>query len=191
MKIGLFTESLDDLSFEEALDWCVSHEIEAVEIETGNFSSSPHCDLDALVNDKRAREAFLGAIHDRGLVLSGLNCNGNLLDPDADRGARSKEVFNKTLEAANRLELDTIVTMSGCPGDLEGGSYPNWVTCTWQPEYVELMERQWGEVVAPFWIEAGKRCASSGFELRLRCTPANLPTTRVLCKNSARSAVRT
>ena len=42
MKIGLFTESLDDLSFEDALDWCVSHEIEAVEIGTGNFSSAPH-----------------------------------------------------------------------------------------------------------------------------------------------------
>ena len=89
MKIGLFTESLDDLSFEDALDWCVSHEIEAVEIGTGNFSSSPHCDLDALVNDKSAREAFLGAMRDRGLVLSALNCNGNLLDPDADRGASS------------------------------------------------------------------------------------------------------
>ncbi len=174
MKIGLFTESLDDLSFEDALDWCVSHEIEAVEIGTGNFSSSPHCDLDVLVNDKSAREAFLGAIRDRGLVLSALNCNGNLLDPDADRGASSKEVFNKTLEVAHQLELDTIVTMSGCPGDLEGGSYPNWVTCTWQPEYVELLERQWEEVVEPFWVEAGKRARNLGVRIAIEMHPGQL-----------------
>ncbi len=174
MKIGLFTESLDDLSFDDALDWCVSHEIEAVEIGTGNFSSAPHCDLDALVNDKRAREAFLGAIRDRGLLLSALNCNGNVLDPDADRGASSKEVFNKTLEAANRLELDTIVTMSGCPGDLEGGSYPNWVTCTWQPEYVELLERQWDEVAVPFWTEAGEKARQLGVRVAIEMHPGQL-----------------
>lgn len=171
MKIGLFTDSLADLGFEDALDWCVSQGIEAVEIGTGNFSSSPHCDLDALLSDKQAREKFLGAIHARGLTLSALNCNGNLLDPDRERGATSKEVFNKTLEAANRLELDTIVTMSGCPGDLEGGSYPNWVTCIWQPEYVELVERQWEEVIAPFWMEAAEKARGLGVRVAIEMHP--------------------
>lgn len=171
MKIGLFTDSLADLNFEAALDWCVSQGIEAVEIGTGNFSSAPHCDLDALVDDKRAREIFLGAIHARGLTLSALNCNGNLLDPDRERGATSKEVFDKTLEAANRLELDTIVTMSGCPGDLDGGSYPNWVTSTWQPEYVELVERQWDEVIAPFWIEAAEKARGLGVRIAIEMHP--------------------
>jgi sugar phosphate isomerase/epimerase len=174
MKIGLFTDSLDDLGFEDALDWCATHGIEAVEIGTGNFSSSPHCDLDVLVDDKAARDAFLGAIRDRGLVLSALNCNGNLLDPDPERGASSKEVFNKTLEAANRLESDTIVTMSGCPGDLEGGSYPNWVTCTWQPEYLELVERQWEEVVGPFWSEAGEKARQLGVRIAIEMHPGQL-----------------
>ena len=171
MKIGLFTDSLADLNFEDALDWCVSQGIEAVEIGTGNFSSSPHCDLDALVGGKQAREKFLGAIRERGLTLSALNCNGNLLDPDPERGAKSKEVFNKTLEAANRLELDTIVTMSGCPGDLDGGSYPNWVTCTWQPEYVELVERQWDEVIGPFWREAAEKAKSLGVRIAIEMHP--------------------
>ena len=171
MKIGLFTDSLADLGYEDALDWCVSQGIEAVEIGTGNFSSSPHCDLDALVGDKQAREKFLGAIRERGLTLSALNCNGNLLDPDRERGAMSKEVFDKTLEAANRIELDTIVTMSGCPGDLDGGSYPNWVTCTWQPEYVELVKRQWEEVIAPFWMEAAEKARGLGVRIAIEMHP--------------------
>ena len=107
-------------------------------------------------------------------MLSALNCNGKLLDPDSDRGASSKEVFNKTLEAANRLELDTVVTMSGCPGDLEGGSYPNWVTCTWQPEYVELVERQWDEVAAPFWTEAGEKARQLGVRVAIEMHPGQL-----------------
>jgi sugar phosphate isomerase/epimerase len=126
------------------------------------------------VEEKSARENFLGAIRDRGLVLSALNCNGNLLDPDRERGAKSKEVFDKTLEAANRLELDTIVTMSGCPGDLDGGSFPNWVTCTWQPEYVELLDRQWEEVVVPFWQKAGERARGLGVRIAIEMHPGQL-----------------
>ena len=171
MKIGLFTDSLANLDFEEALDWCVDRRIEAVEIGTGNFSSSPHCDVETLVSDAAARDHFLAAIHGRGLELSALNCNGNLLDPDPDRGARAQETFRKTLEAASGLGIDTVVTMSGCPGDLEGGSYPNWVTCTWQPEYVELVERQWSEVIEPFWEEAGNRARELGVRVAIEMHP--------------------
>ncbi|TDI86420.1 MAG: sugar phosphate isomerase/epimerase [Chloroflexi bacterium] len=171
MKIGLFTDSLAELNLEQALDWCVSQGIEAVEIGTGNFSSAPHCDLDALVDDKQARERFLGAIQARGLSLSALNCNGNPLDPDSERGTKSKDILNKTLEAANRLELDTVVTMSGCPGDLGGGRYPNWVTCTWQPEYVELVERQWDEVIAPFWEGVASKARELGVRIAIEMHP--------------------
>ena len=80
MKIGLFTDSLQT-SFTEALDWVVEHGVEAVEIGTGNFSEAPHCNLDELLNNEEARTAFKAAIEGRGLMLSALNCNGNLLRP--------------------------------------------------------------------------------------------------------------
>ena len=55
MNIGLFTDSLADLSFTDALDWIAAQGIEAVEIGTGNFSNAPHCDLDKLLDDANAR----------------------------------------------------------------------------------------------------------------------------------------
>ena len=171
MRIGLFTDSLDDLSFEEALDWVAQHEIEAVEIGTGNFSDAPHCDLEVLHQDASARDDFISAIKARGLTVSALNCNGNLLDPDPGRGRLAQETFEKTLEVANHMEIDTVVTMSGCPGDLQGGSYPNWVTCIWQPEYVELVERQWEEEVEPFWQRASKRARELGVRIAIEMHP--------------------
>jgi sugar phosphate isomerase/epimerase len=171
MKIGLYTDSLQDLSLEAALDWVANQGIEAVEIGTGNFSSSPHCNLEMLLNDANARAKFKGAIESRGLILSALNCNGNLLDPHPERGQKAQDTFYKTVELARKLDLHTIVTMSGCPGDLSGGTYPNWVTCNWQREFVELHERQWTEVIEPFWKKAGTFAADHGIKVAIEMHP--------------------
>jgi len=174
MKIGLFSDSLGEMSFETMLDWLVSEGIELVEIGTGNFSPSPHCDLDKLVDDEDYRNAFSGSIKSRGLQLSALNCNGNVLDPHPDRQALAQSVFRKTIIGASKLGVDTVVTMSGCPGDLDGGTYPNWITCTWQTEYIELLERQWAEVVEPFWREAGQFAADHGVRIAIELHPGQV-----------------
>jgi sugar phosphate isomerase/epimerase len=171
VKIGLYTDSLQDLSFEAALDWIAAHGVEAVEIGTGNFSPAPHCQVDSLAGDAGAAARFMGAIRARGLSLSALNCNGNLLDPHPARQQSAQAVFFKTIEAAQRLGLDTVVTMSGCPGDPTGGEYPNWVTCTWQAEFVELSERQWDEAIAPFWRRAGQFAADHGVKVAIEMHP--------------------
>jgi sugar phosphate isomerase/epimerase len=171
MKLGLVTDVLRDLAFELALDWIAAQGIEAVEIATGNFSPAPHCDLEALSASADARQRFLDAIASRGLELSALNCNGNLLDPHPERRAKSQATYYKTVRLARALGLDTVNTMSGCPGDPAGGEYPNWVTCTWQQEFVELGERQWQEQIEPFWREAGRFAADNGIRLAIEMHP--------------------
>ena len=183
MKIGLFTDSLQDLPFTEALDWVATHGIEAVEIGTGNFSNAPHCDVNKLLQDPKARAEFKAAVESRGLTLSALNCNGNLLDPHPERRRKSQDTFYKTVEAAGQLGLDTIVTMSGCPGDPTGGTYPNWVTCTWQREFVELGERQWAEELKPFWKNAGAFAADHGVKVAIEMHPGqSVYNTRTLLR---------
>ena len=171
MKIGLFSDSLPDLEFETLLKWLQTEGIEAVEIGTGNFSPAPHCDIKRLAQEKAAQDAFVGAIHTSSLNLSALNCSGNLLDPHPERRDAAQTVFRNTVVAASKLGITTVVTMSGCPGDLEGGTYPNWVTSTWQPEYVELLERQWDEIIAPFWREAGQFAADHGINIAIEMHP--------------------
>ncbi len=183
MKIGLFTDSLQDLSFADALDWIAAQGLEAVEIGAGNFSPAPHCAVDKLLSDENARAEFKAAIESRGLTLSALNCNGNLLDPHPERRRKAQDTFYKTVEAAGKLGLDTIVTMSGCPGDPTGGTYPNWVTCTWQREFVELGERQWAEEIEPFWKQAGKFAADHGVKVAIEMHPGqSVYNTRTLLR---------
>ncbi len=171
MKVGMYTDSLQDLDFAGVLDWAVEQGLDALEIGTGNFSSSPHCALDELAASAEARARFKGAFEERGLLLSALNCNGILLDPHPERGPHSQAVFFKTIEVASQIGLDTVVTMSGCPGDLNGGSYPNWVTCSWQPEFYDLFQRQWDEVITPFWKKAGQFAADHGVKVAIEMHP--------------------
>ncbi len=45
----------------------------------------------------------------------------------------------KTVLLAERLEVPVINGFSGCPGDHPGAKNPNWVTCSWPPEYTEIL----------------------------------------------------
>ena len=171
MKIGLFSDGLPDLPFTDFLDWSVDHGIEAVEIGTGGFSSSPHCDLDGMLTDEGARKAFSDAIESRGLTLSALNCNSNPLDPHPERGKRDSETLFRTIELAGKIGLGTVVTMSGCPGDPSGSVYPNWVTHPWQLEYNELYEWQWNEMITPFWEKAGQYATEQNVKIAIEMHP--------------------
>ena len=174
MKIGLFTDGLPDLDFHAALDWVVEREIEAVEISTGGFSNTPHCNRKELLSSEDARSTFLESISSRGLTLSALNCNGNLLDPHAERRKILQDTARDTIELASLLGLDTVVTMSGCPGDPGGGNYPNWVTHPWQPEFVELLDWQWNEVVTPYWKELGALAKDKGIKIAIEMHPGQV-----------------
>ena len=75
MNLCLLTDSVPELTFEEALDLAVSLDIESVEIATGGQSSAPHVRLDELLGRADARAAFAGAIASRGLRLAAINCS--------------------------------------------------------------------------------------------------------------------
>lgn len=171
MKIGLITDSLQDVSFGEAIAWIASVGIEAVEIATGGFSRALHCNLDHLNANHRARAEFQAAIENHGLKLSALNCNGNPLDPHPERGKKHQQGLLKTIELAQKLGVDTVVTMSGCPGDPSGSTYPNWVTHPWQQEFQDLYRWQWDEVLTPFWKKTGQLAADHGVRIAIEMHP--------------------
>lgn len=183
MKIGLFSDGLPDLPFTEFLDWSVGQGIEAVEIGTGGFSGAPHCDVDQLLGDGEARRDFMEAIESRGLLLSALNCNGNPLDPHPQRGEADSQALAKTIQLAGKLELGTVVTMSGCPGDPSGSPYPNWVTHPWQKQFIEISKWQWEQVITPYWQETGKLAADHGVNIAIEIHPGqSVYNTRTLLR---------
>ena len=169
MKLGVFTVLFADRPLEEALDRVVEAGLDCVEIGTGNYPGDAHCRPADLLADDAALDSFRRAIEGRGLQISALSCHGNPLHPRAEVARASHETFLRTVDLAARLGVDRINLFSGCPGDSDTASYPNWVTCAWPTEYGELLEWQWQHKVIPYWREqaalAARHHIRLGFEM--------------------------
>ena len=42
------------------------------------------------------------------------------------------------MELAAKLGVPVVIDFSGCPGDSDSAKYPNWVTCPWPTEYLDV-----------------------------------------------------
>lgn len=162
MKLGVFTPLYQNLPFEEMLDKLVGMGVEAVELGTGNYPGNHHCNPDELLESPEKARTFLRALESRGITISALSCHGNPLHPDLKFAANSHEVWRKTVLLAERLEIPVINGFSGCPGDNKDAKNPNWVTCSWPPEYLDVLNWQWNEVVIPYWKEEAKFAEQHG-----------------------------
>jgi len=169
MKLGVFTVLFAGSSFEEALDRIAGAGVDCVEIGTGNYPGDAHCRPDELLADEAELRGFADAVASRGLEISALSCHGNPLHPQGSVAEPAHAVFRSTVELAHRLGVERVNVFSGCPGDSDTATYPNWVTCAWPNEYAELLEWQWNERVIPYWRAeasfAAERDVQLGFEM--------------------------
>lgn len=162
MKVGMITSVLFYLSFDEMLDKLVEWRADMVELGTGNYPGNPHCDIDTLLADDAAAEEFKGKLAEKNIQISGLTCHGNPLHPDETFAKSSHETWQKTILLAEKLGVEVVNCISGCPGDSDNAKYPNWVTVAWPPDYPEILEWQWNEKVIPYWKEEAKFAESHG-----------------------------
>jgi sugar phosphate isomerase/epimerase len=161
VELGLYTDSLPDHTFEEALDVAARIGATAIEIATGGQSRAPHLDLDALLGDAGRRAEFLAAFSDRGLRIAALNCSAWPLHPVV--GERHVAIIRSTIRLAAELGVPKLVTMSGNPGDGAGDSAVNFVWYPWPDDSTALLERQWDAAVA-LWRELGEEARAAGIE---------------------------
>jgi sugar phosphate isomerase/epimerase len=171
MKLGVFNTIYLQLPLEEALDKLVALGVSAIEIGTGNYPGDAHCRPDALLGDPRALDRFRKRIADRGLMISALSQHGNPLHPVADRARQHHQVWRHTVLLAEALEVPVVNAFSGCPGDHEGAHAPNWVTCSWPPDYREVLEWQWAEKVVPYWTEEAAYADAHGIDIGFEMHP--------------------
>ena len=118
--------------------------------------------MDALLASDRKAKALLQAITCRGLEISALNCAGNPIHPNKKRAAADDAAFRKALRLAAKLGVQVVINFSGCPGGAPGDKQPNWVTCPWPADYLEILEYQWNKVVIPYWSKTTEFAKSTG-----------------------------
>lgn len=153
MKLGVFLVLFSGKKFEEALDKALEMGLETVEIGTGNYPGSAHCNAKELLNNRAKLKAFHKAVQKRGLEISALSCHGNPLHPDSKIANKHKKIQKDTILLAEKLGIERINVFSGCPGDCDTAKYPNWVTCPWPEDFSNILKWQWEKVVIPFWAD--------------------------------------
>ncbi|MGA2097692.1 MAG: sugar phosphate isomerase/epimerase [Candidatus Acidiferrum sp.] len=170
MKIGVFSVLLADLPLETALQKIAALNIRTVELGTGNYPGDAHCKLSMLDEPAKLAE-FKKKLDDAGFQVSALSCHGNALHPDPAHARQHRDVSRQTILLAEKLGIPVVVDFSGCPGDSPIAKKPNWVTCPWPPDYLEILKWQWDDVVAPYWKEHAKFAADHGVKIAVEMHP--------------------
>lgn len=171
MKLGVFAVLFGDKPFEATLDYLKDLGVEAVEIGTGAYPGSAHCDPAALVQNPRQLKAFRKAVASRGLVISALSCHGNPVHPDPKIAGAHHQTFVDTIALARELDVATVITFSGCPASDPAGKTPNWIVAPWPPEFMRMRQWQWRERVVPYWKDAAKLCRKAGVRVAIEMHP--------------------
>ena len=162
MRIGLTTDSLSQLTFDELLETAANLGIQTLEFGCGGWSSAPHLNLNTLLENEVERANFLAKVRAHGLEISALNCSGNQLAP-GELGKSYDQVVRGTLKLAGLLSVQRIVMMSGLPGG-PGDQNANWITTAWPPEVHEILRYQWEDVALPYWGDLAKEARANGVE---------------------------
>jgi sugar phosphate isomerase/epimerase len=151
MKLGILTAPYAERPLADLLPELAGLGVEAVELGTGNYPGDAHARLDVLLDDRRAQKALLDLVDENGMIISALSQHGNPLHPRREVARAAHETWRKTVQLAELLGVGVVNAFSGCPGDSDRASYPNWVTCSWPTEYLEVRDWQWREKVEPYW----------------------------------------
>jgi sugar phosphate isomerase/epimerase len=174
MRLGLFTVLFGATPIEELLDRLAGMGVTAVELGTGGYPGSAHCDPDQLLADESKAHALRRSVEQRGMVISALSQHGNPLHPDAGVAARSHDTWRKTAQLASLLEVSVVNGFSGCPGDHDKARHPNWVTCAWPDDFAQVLEWQWQERAIPYWTAEQLVADSLGVNIALEMHPGFL-----------------
>jgi sugar phosphate isomerase/epimerase len=170
MRVGVFTPLLSQLPLEKVFEKLKALNINTVELGTGNYPGDPHCKLSMLDKPSELKE-FKRKLDDHGFTISALSCHGNPLHPHAEVAKAYRETSRKTVRLAEKLGIPVVVDFSGCPGDSDNAKYPNWVTCPWPPDFLDLLAWQWEKKVIPYWTAHGKFASDHGVKIAIEMHP--------------------
>jgi sugar phosphate isomerase/epimerase len=171
MKLGVLTVLFGKLPLEDALDKVTALGMQAVELGTGNYPGNSHCNPDELLADDAQRRKLQRAVEGRGLMISALSQHGNPLHPNEDVARGAHETWRKTVRVAERLGVAVVNAFSGCPGDDAEARRPNWVTCAWPQDFIDVLEWQWSERVLPYWTEEARFARDHGVRIAFEMHP--------------------
>ena len=174
MKLGAYTACLHDRSLPETLKILREMGLTGAEINAGGFIPAPHLPAGQLLTSSAAREEYLGLFDQAGITLTGLNVNGNPLNPDPEVGPQHAADLRRAVTIASLLGVKRIVAMSGLPAAHEGGRAASWVVNPWDSQFLDTLDYQWKEVAIPFWKDIQARARDADVKVCIEMHPHNV-----------------
>jgi sugar phosphate isomerase/epimerase len=155
MRIGVVLEAFVHLDLEETLKFLAADapEVSMIEVGAGGYAPNPHCDVDLLMRDAQARTDWLATLDRYGIGLDALNAWGNPIHPDAELAALHDRALRRAIQLATELGAERVVAMAGCPGGDPADHTPHFGAGGWLPYLEGVHDRQWTDVVAPYWSD--------------------------------------
>jgi sugar phosphate isomerase/epimerase len=161
MKLSVFNPILYDKTLEEAIIYLKKLGVNAMEVGCGGFPGTTHVNARELVKDPSKVEELKALFTKYNMEICALSTHGNALHPNKEIAKEFQADFEATCKLAGLLGVETIITFSGCPGDSDNAKYPNWVTCPWPEDFLQILDYQWDKLVT-YWKKATAFAASCG-----------------------------
>lgn len=164
MNLSVMSPVLNNMGLEDALKYLSSLGVDSLELGAGGYPGKAHMDAADYLAHPEKIEALKKMLDKYNMKLSAIACHGNPVHPNKETAKRFHDEFVAGMKVAVALGVDTIIGFSGCPGDCPESKNPNWVTCAWPPDYLEVLDYQWNEVLIPYWKETAKLAKEIGIK---------------------------
>jgi sugar phosphate isomerase/epimerase len=164
MKLSVFSPVLADRSLEEACKTLHDNGVRWMEMGCGGYPGKAHCDPEQLLADPKKLDAFKATLKKYDIQLSALSVHGNPVHPDRATAEGYQKDFEQAVLLAQKLGITRIIGFSGCPGGSAQDKMPNWVTCSWPPDYMAILDYQWNQVLIPYWKKTAAWAAEHGIQ---------------------------
>lgn len=152
MKLSVLANLYGSKPLDEALRIISSLGVHSVEIGAGGYPGKDHCNPAELLADEKKLEEFKNTFKKYDVEICALAAHGNPVHPDKKLAKAYDDDMRNAILLAEKLGVDTIVGFSGCPGSDPDAKLPNWVTCAWPDEFLQIKDYQWG-ILVPYWKE--------------------------------------
>lgn len=164
MKLGICSCMYADSTLESVCHKFSEYNIKTMEITADlkgkqiNISKMLRGNPGAQEEIKRVKEV----LQRYRMEIGSVNAAGNPLHPVEKIREKYRKHFENAVRTAAALGVDTVIVFSGTPGGAPGDSTPNWVTCPWPEENLEILKYQWEEELIPYWRQAVEFAESWG-----------------------------
>ena len=171
MKLSVFAVLLQDKPFDDACRILSEAGAQAVEIGCGGFPGKAHCDAADFLAHPEKIDAMLATLKKYGLEIAAFSTHGNPVHPDKAIAKQFHDDFENAVLLAEKCDVHTVVTFSGCPGGSPEDKTPNWVTCPWPDDFTNILDYQWNQVLIPYWKNEAEFAKAHGVKVAFEMHP--------------------